>query len=273
LGTALKADATVLDVPLLECGPAPSPRDLFEGPRREENFGGAVGLCRGPSFTATELARVKALIKDHMLKTARDVSPAAVPALEARDLERFHEVDGYDHARMLSKAGRTLGEAAVREITGMSFFDYAREAFGDFYFADEEDVGYGQITFRLVRPNRMEDVGSLHRDDWFWKHYGTRRPEGIERTKMWMGVCVDGPLNGLRLAPGSHRIEAPYHVDQSGAKPAFVPEFDVGKIGLQQYAGQAGEPILFNYHTLHVGSLNRAPTSRVSIETTLMYRA
>ena len=266
------ASAIALDVPLLDCGAPRRSNDLFQGPRSEANFGGALGLCRGPSFTPAEVRRISDLIKAHMLMTAGDMSPGAVAALEATPLERFHDVENYDHARMLSKRGRILTDAAVQEIKTMSFFDFVREGFGDFYFADEEDVGYEQITFRVVRPHRSEDVGSLHRDDWFWRHHGTPHPAGVQRTKVWVGIHVDGPKNGLRLAPGSHRMDAPYRVDRDGAKVAFVPDFDLGKIGLAQFPGQPGEPILFNYHTLHVGSLNRAATSRVSIETTIMYR-
>jgi hypothetical protein len=207
-----------------------------------------------------------------MLNMAREVSPGAVAGLEAVGLERFHQVEGYDHPRMLSKQGRILTDAAVQEIKAMSFFDYAREGFGDFYLADEEEVGHEQITFRLVRPGQADDVGSLHRDAWFWDAFGTALPQGVSRTKVWAGVHVDPRLNGLRLAPGSHRLAAPYHVDQAGAKVAFVPEFDVGAIGLGLFDGAPGETVLFNYRLLHVGSLNRADTCRVSIETTIMYR-
>ncbi|MGE3866574.1 MAG: phytanoyl-CoA dioxygenase family protein [Hyphomonadaceae bacterium] len=268
-----EAEATTLDVPLLDLpGPQPAAA-LFDGPRSERNFGGAAGLHQGPAFKAAELERLKAIIKAHMIETAKAVSPGAVAALEATALDAFHTVEGYDHPRMLAKRGRILPDEAVQEIKAMSFFEYVREAFGDFYLADEEDVGHEQVTFRLVRPNKQSDVGSLHRDAWFWDHYGTPCPPGVHRTKVWMGVCVDGAANGLRLAPGSHRLAAPYRVDQSGAKVAFVPDFDIARIGLRQFAGKPGDTILFNYHTLHVGSLNRADQSRVSIETTIMYRS
>jgi hypothetical protein len=251
----------------------PAPVDgLFDGPRNESTFGGARGLARGPAFKASEVARICEIIKAHMLSVAEAVSPAAVPALAATPLERFHGVEGYDHASMLSKRGRILSDEAVQEMKAMSFFDYVRAAFGDFYLADEEDVGHEQITFRLVRPGRSEDVGSLHRDAWFWDHFGTPLPPGVSRAKVWAPICVEPALNGLRLAPGSHRIDAPYRVDASGRKVKFVPQFDVEAIGLQQFGGEAGEPILFNYKTLHVGSLNRGRHSRVSIETTIMYR-
>lgn len=257
---------------MLEDLPVLTPSTLFEGPRAEKNFGGALGLGRGPAFRPDEVARIGELIKDHMLNMAKEVSPEAVEDLEATPLQRFHEVGGYNHPKMLSKRGRILTKAAVDEIKAMSFFDFVREGFGDFYLADEEDVGHEQVTFRLVRPHQEDDVGSLHRDAWFWDTFGTSLPEGVNRTKVWTGIFVEPELNGLRLAPGSHRLPAPYRVDDSGSKIGFVPDFDITKIGLRQFGGQAGEPVLFNYHTLHVGSFNRADVSRISIETTIMYR-
>ena len=269
----LDEDITTREVPMLKDLPSPPASAVFAGARSEEAFGGLLGLARGPAFTSAEVARIRELIKSHMINVARELSPDAVEAMQATPLERFHEVEGYDHARMLSKRGRILTHDAIQEMKAMSFFDYVREAFGDFYLADEEDVGYEQITFRLVRPGRPEDVGSLHRDAWFWEHFGTPLPQGVNRTKVWVPICVEPEANGLRLAPGSHRLDAPHRVDATGRKVAFIPDFDVDRIGVQQFDGAAGEPILFNYRTLHVGSLNRGRNSRVSIETTIMYRS
>ncbi len=252
--------------------PAPA-EALFETERTEASFGGVLGLAQGPSFHPAEVLRIKEIIKQHMLKVAAEISPHAVAALEATDVDLFHKVDGYDHAAMLSKRGRILSNDMVQEIKSMSFFDYVRDAFGEFYLADEEEVGHEQITFRLVRPGRLEDVGSLHRDAWFWEQFGTALPDGVNRTKVWVPICSEPQLNSLRLAPGSHRIAAPYEVDSSGRKLTFVPKFDVRQIGLRQFNGEPGTPILFNYKTLHVGSLNRGLRSRVSIETTIMYRS
>src|SRR5262249_31790156 len=148
-----------------------------------------------------------------------------------------------------------LPKAAVDTIKQMSFFDYLRRIVGPFHLSDEEDVGHEQICFRIVRPNRREDVGSLHRDSWFWDYHGFRTPEGVGRGKVWVAVCGEPGLAGLLLAPGSHKIPAPYHTETAKGKLIFVPDFDVGYIGLQRYCGGLGEPIMFNYDTLHVGSL------------------
>lgn len=271
--TAAQQNPSLMDVPVLKESPPGTRASLFGARREEAAFGGREGLSFGPAFTPAEVARIRELIKAHMLSVAAEVSPQAVDALAVTELEQFHEVEGYDHGKMLSKRGRTLPKASVDEIKSMSFFDYVAEVFGDYYLADEEEIGQEQITFRLVRPNRREDVGSLHCDAWFWEQFGTRLPEGVSRTKVWAPICVEPSLNGLRLAPGSHLRAFPYRAENNGGKLEFVPEFDLSELDLQQYCGDVGHPVLFNYRTLHVGPLNRGTKSRVSIETTIMYRS
>jgi hypothetical protein len=258
--------------PLLLPAPATA-SELFQGPRREDMFGGEEGVRRGTRFTEAETLRIKALIKERLLYAASQLSAEAASELEKVDLTQYHTVsERYDHARMLAKSGRILSGEAVEEIKRMSFFDYVREAFGPFYLADEDQVGHEQICIRLVRPQRRSDVGSLHADYWFWEHYGWPVPTGENRTKMWTGIEVDAPRNGLMLAPGSHRSGWGYRTEDQGGKIAFVSEFDWREIGLKRFIGEPGEPVLFNYRTLHIGSLNLAEVCRVSIETTIMYR-
>ena len=271
--TLADEDIILADPPLLD-DIAPVPADLlFAGARDERTFGGATGVRQGPSFSTREVARIKALVQERLLYAASAHSQAAADDLERVGLEAYHTVsDRYDHARMLSKLGRILSADAVAEIKHMSFFDYVREAFGPFYLADEDGVGHEQVCIRLVRPGRREDVGSLHRDSWFWDHYGWPVAAGENRTKVWTGICVDAPRNGLMLAPGSHRLDFEHRTELAGGKVQFVPAFDWRDIGLRRFGGRAGDPVLFNYRTLHVGSLNRAETCRVSIETTIMYR-
>lgn len=252
--------------------PLPAPQ-LLRGARHEDAFGGDDGLRMGPAFSPAEVVRIKALVKEQLLYAAAATSQEAADALDRVELEHYHTVSAqFDHARMLSKMGRILSAEAVGEIKAMSFFAYVREAFGDYYLADEDGVGHEQITLRVVRPGRREDVGSLHRDSWFWDHYGWPVRAGENRAKVWTGICVDAPLNGLMLAPGSHLRDCGHRVDHADGKVAFTPAFDWREIGLRRFDGRPGDPILFNYKTLHVGSLNRAQTCRVSIETTIMYR-
>lgn len=269
----IQDDAAWATPPLLDDGDLAPGSALFDGPRHEDRFGGASGLRQGPRFEAAELARLRALIKERLVYAAAAFSREAADAVEGVDLERYHEVSQqFDHSRMLSKLGRVLSGEAAAEIKQMSFFRFVREVFGDFYLADEDGVGHEQVCIRVVRPDKRDDVGSLHRDSWFWDYYNWPVPAGESRTKVWTGVCVEAERNGLLLAPGSHRKPWGHRPSVEGGRVAFIPEFDWKDIGLKRFGGQAGDPILFNYKTLHMGSVNRADVCRVSIETTIMYR-
>jgi hypothetical protein len=268
-------DAVLIEPPVWQpIGPLPPEQVFFGAPRSEQAFGGSAGLLQGPSFTESELDRIRALIKLRLVENAYKMSADVASDIEAVELDNYHEVsDRYDHSRLLSKLGRILPAKSVDEIRQMSFFDYVRDAFGPFYLSDEESIGHEQICFRIVRPNRREDVGSLHRDSWFWDYYDFPVPAGKSRAKVWVPVCGKANLAGLLLAPGSHRKPAPYHTAKPDGKLTFVPDFDIDDVGLERYCGAPGAPVMFNYDTLHVGALNRASSCRVSFEITIMFDA
>ena len=252
------------------------PEDIFFGaPASEAAFCGPAGLLQGHSFTAPDLNRIRELIIARIVENAHELSSHAAADIESTDLEQYHTVsDRHDHSKLLSKLGRILPKKMVDEIKQMSFFDYVRKAFGPFYLSDEEGIGHEQICFRIVRPNRRDDVGSLHRDSWFWDYYKFPVPAGISRAKAWVPVCGMPNLAGSLLAPGSHKGAAPYRTTMVNGKLTFVPGFpDVATIGLQRYCGSpGGARDVLNHDTLHVGSLNRADSCRVSFEVTIMFQ-
>ncbi len=266
-------DYATANVPALAGVDVASAANLFGGARDETKFGGETGLRRVKPFSAIEIARIATLIKERLLVAAREQSRELVDVCTALPLERWHEIKlPYDHGALLSKRNRVLSLDATREIMKMSAFDHLRETFGDFYLYDEDEFGQEEISFRLVRPGKREDVGRLHADDWFWKFYNLNRPAGTHRVKLWTLVHGDAATAGLRLAPGSHFLNATFRSEKQGNKVIFESDVDWRTIGLRQYVGQIGEPILFNHKTLHVGSMNFGAESRVSFETTIMFR-
>lgn len=269
----VRSDVVLMEPPVLQ--PQGPLDDVFLGaPASEKAFCGEAGLLKGPAFTADEVLKIRMLIKGHLIETAHAQSPRAADAIAGVELDQYHLIsDEIDHAKLLSKKGRILPKRIVDAFKEMSFFDYLRRTMGPYYLSDEEDVGHEQVCFRIVRPNRREDVGSLHRDAWFWDHYGFHQPEGIARGKVWVAVSGDPDRAGLLLAPGSQSKPAPYRTETVNGKLGFVPDFDTETIGLQRYCGGLGEPIMFNYNTLHVGSLNRSEKCRVSFEITVMFKA
>jgi hypothetical protein len=270
---AENVDVVLLDPPpLVDIGPFP-PGDVFGGaPPSEAAFGGAAGVMQGASFKPDELARIRGLIHEQLISNAQAISPAAAALIADTPLDDYHRIgEGTSHAKLLSKLGRILSADAVAEMRGMSFFDYAREAFGPFELSDEENIGHEQICFRIVRPHRREDVGALHRDAWFWEHYGFKVPAGRSRAKVWVPVYGTPSQAGLLVAPGSHRMPSGFRTTIADGKLSFLPEIDNNELQLGRFCGSPGDPVMFNYGTLHVGSMNRGEQSRVSFEITILF--
>ena len=271
---SLQDDYTSITLPHLSGIDVGTLAELFPGKRCEEEFGGELGLRKAKAFSAPELARIAVLIKQQLVQAAAEQSPELADAFDKLPLERCHEVAvPYDHGLLLSKRNRALSQAAIREIRQMSAFDYFHEIFGEkFHVCGGESFVEDEIMFRVVRPNRREDVGTLHADDWFWRHFGQACPPGMHRAKFWTLVCGDPQTSGLRLAPRSHQLHATCQVIQQGNKLIFEPNVDWRDIDLHLYVGKVGEPLLFNNETLHVGSLNPGPHTRISFEGTIIFR-
>ena len=259
--------------PLENIGPLPAKDIFFGGPRQEAAFGGAAGLVQAPPFTAAELGRIKELIQAQLVENARAFSAEMAEVLAVTTLERYHEVaTPENHPHLLSKLGRVMSAEAVAEIKTMSPFAYIQDAFGDHYLSDEEKLGHEQICFRIVRPNIRADVGSLHRDAWFWDMHKFEVPEGWGRAKMWVSVCGEPGKANLLLAHGSHLDNTGFDTATIDGKLEFLPRTPPEEIDLRRFMGGPGAPVMFNYQTLHVGAVNKGEQSRVSFEITVMFR-
>jgi hypothetical protein len=275
------ADAVLANPPPFENLPLADKQNAFPNSARDERaFGGELGIRKGAGFSPSELRRIQQIIGEHVRSRVAALSPEAADLVSSLPLERYHEISDRvekmisekgSHASIFSKAGRILSKQDVDELKAMSVFKYLSDIFGDYYLSDEENVGHEQVCFRMVRPNRREDVGALHRDDWFWQFYGYDLPASIGRTKLWTQICGNTAEAGLILVPGSHLVPGGFDAVNKNGKLTFVSKVDPS-LPLQRFVGQLGQTVMFNYHNLHTGSINRGDTTRVSIEFTIMYQ-
>jgi hypothetical protein len=259
-----------------------SPSDFFaEKPKNEMNFGGKDGVIQGNSFSKQETARIEKLIHQHIIERIGQLSSEAGKLVAGTELENYHLIANQvcemispeaSYASLFSKGSRILAKNAVQEIKEMSFFDYLTQGFANYYLSDEENIGHEQICFRIVRPNERDDVGSLHRDRWFWEHYGFALPEGWGRAKVWTQICGDPEQSGLLLSPGSHLVDGGFKISNNSGKLMFISELDKN-LPINRFSGNLGDTVMFNYGNLHTGSLNKSSTSRVSIEITVIFKA
>lgn len=235
---------------------------------------GAAGFSTLLHLGVDELARVRALVEAHWLRVLEQHAPQHAAAFAERGLARYHELaHRIDHAALWPKASRILRAGDVAEIRQMPFMHRIAEELGEFEISDEEEVGWEEIYFRLVRPRQPDDVGPLHADRWFWDLGHGVTPPGVERIKVWGAVVCEPGRNGLRLVPGSHRRSWRYHGEERHGMLKPQIDEDESRLDIVLLSTQPGDVVVFNDALLHGGAYNAGETTRVSFEMTLFVRA
>ena len=138
------------------------------------------------------------------------------------------------------------------------------------FITDEENLGYPNVYWRIVRSNQSKDVGPVHADKWFWDLGDATIPDKYERTKTWLPLLQDNRSPSLLILPGSQKIDYSYdyRVDKSGRrKPIF--HNDIVLNSMIPAPVSTGEAIIFHDRLLHGG--RTTGSLRVSMEWTLAH--
>jgi hypothetical protein len=135
------------------------------------------------------------------------------------------------------------------------------------FITDEEELGYPNIYWRIVRSNTPTDVGSVHADAWFWDLGHGNFPKNYSRVKVWLPIEQDNANPSLLILPKSHLANYKYDYiedDQGKRRPQFLNKEIIDQLIPAQV--KTGEAIVFNDKLLHGGqSVSRV---RVSMEWT-----
>lgn len=239
----------------------------------EENFGGDTGIVRGMRLTQRDVNLILDAISQHLHKNLKKRSPQVAASLINQGLNSYHKiVDDQLHQQALSKLGRTLPKHANQEISKIQLFQYIRDLADDYEIADEEGRGYEQLCFRISRPNKPSDVGSLHCDTWFWDYHNFTLKNLHGRFKCWLQLAGDPKKSGLLLAPKSHAKKLEYEVKKTPHKLEFIQSEPFEQLDLYMFSDEIGTPVMFNHDVLHGGSINSGTTPRISIEFTVVFR-
>jgi hypothetical protein len=245
-----------------------SSSEIARSVRGEEGFTTALRLA--PS----ELARIRVLVDEQWLGVIANRAPELVAEFRGRGIGRYHELaDQLPHAEMWPKAARILPAEAATEVRAMAFMSDLDEAFGPFTVSDEDEVGWQEIYWRLVRPGQPGDMGPLHADRWFWDlGHGTTPPD-VERVKVWVALVTEPGRSGLRVVPGSHRRAWRFHGEpRHGMLKPQIDE-DEATLDARVIETEPGDAIVFHDGLLHGGAPNRGTLTRVSFEFTMFVPA
>ena len=225
-----------------------------------------------------ELDFIRRSIQEQWLYRIQIEDPKLVSKIikENISMSQYHLISMYlDHEKIWNKTSRILSSSFVDWFLKTNFIKELENEFGSFQVSDEDDLGWPNIYWRLVRPNQKKDVGPIHRDSWFWELNQTfPRPNyPFKRIKVWVPIFIELGLNGLLVEEFSQKRQDIKWVGESRhgiQKPVLLTTDE--EIDAKLVMVKEGQSIVFNDNLLHGGAINRGETSRVSIEFTIMIR-
>ncbi len=239
----------------------------------------------GPGFSTTqslskeEYAIVKTAILEQWLYRIQIANPRAVARIvrENIDIKDYHLIESMlDHGKIWTKNSRILPQSFAKWFLDSKFSQRLASYFGDFVISDEDDLGWPNIYWRLVRPMQKADLGPLHRDEWFWNlNPQYQKPDyPFKRVKVWIPIHAEPGQNGLLVEPNSHKrtdIKWDGALRHGSIKPVMLTE--AKDLFPELVISQPGQAIIFNDKLIHGGALNNGVFCRVSVEFTMLVRA
>jgi hypothetical protein len=212
------------------------------------------------------------MIREMFLARIMEFAPATYDRLAEIDLSHYHRhAHCLDHAAAWPRHVRLFSNKAIAFIQSSSLIRQLEAAFGKAVITNEVEDEAPEVVWRLVRPNRSEDVGPIHADGWFWEINRWTVPIGFRRVKIWTMVYGEPGRAGLSVVPGSHR-DGPWPHGMERRHGLDKPVFDVSVLGDRRPVlldTQPGTSVVFHDALLHGGAVTGGDQCRVSFEFTL----
>ena len=219
-----------------------------------------------PALSEKELESLRTIIRNKYIKNMEDFHTFDFHDDESKQPSNYHNLSIQNHSEIWGKQQRIFSENEVREFLNFSLFYHLKNEFSYRRVADIEGIGYPEIYWRIVRPNKAEDVSGIHADSWFFKHTNKMTNEAQKNLlKVWIPIEVFPNEGGLGVYPGSHLKTWNYDtIKKDGRiKPKLNYTPDQDKIILPL---KPGEPVIFDRNLLHFGVSHKADYTRVSME-------
>ena len=244
---------------------------------KQQVFGDS-GYSSDMKLTAAELELFRKQIHDHWLKVIDNAYPELTKEALACGIDHYHQIsDRLDHNKLWTKSNRVLPQLSVDQVKKLPFIEQLKKEFGGFSISDiydtEQRHGREEIYWRLVRPNKENDTGSLHRDSWFHGALNAGKgmfPAGTVTVKVWVPLYCEPNKSGLALVAGSHLRDWNYHIDTVNGAVKPILDEDLSKIDAKLIPTEPGNMLIFNENVLHGGVVNRGSKTRVSAEITMV---
>ncbi|HLB41626.1 MAG TPA: phytanoyl-CoA dioxygenase family protein [Gammaproteobacteria bacterium] len=239
-----------------------------------DNIHSKEGYSTRLRLNEDELGQLRQMIQMQWLYRLQLLIPESVQYFDQLGIKYYHLASHLiNHEEVWPKTSRVFPREAVAIIRNMNFFKTLQKMLGNIIISDEENFGWENIYWRLVRPG-SSDFGSLHADKWFWDlgQYGQFLDFPHERLKVWIAIYTIAGKNGLCIVPNSHlKKDWKWHVEERSGrkKPIFDDELS-GHFKCVLLPLESGQSVIFHDELLHGGAVNLAETTRVSIEFTML---
>jgi hypothetical protein len=223
-----------------------------------------------------DLLGLRRRINDQIRRILKRHDPEASCLIEDEDdpLSVYHRLGPRpEHGDTWIKTNRLLSEQDAEWFENTVSIKSLRETLEAAGISDEEQIGRSNYYWRLTRPSVEEDIGPVHRDEWFWRlnnDFG-HNLTGLKRVKVWIAIQTEQGMNGLLVQPGSHnRQDLLWEGRFAGSitKPVLKTVLDPSSMIL--LPTPPGYGVIFHDKLLHGGALNQSHLCRCSIEFTLL---
>ena len=217
----------------------------------------------------SELNIIRNFIEQQWIKKINDFDPKLSNIFKKNTIINYHKnSDKLKHAQLWPKVSRILPAENVEKITTLPFFNFLENIFGPIQISNEENICFEEMYWRLVRPNKKEDISTLHADRWFWDLSKDYTPKNKERVKVWIPLYCQ-KFNGLQFVPFSQLKKYNYNSVQKETKRK--PVFDNSKYKLKPVSAESlpKTALVFHDNMLHSGVINRSDQTRISLEFTM----
>jgi len=210
-------------------------------------------------------------IKAQYLSRVSQLYPDQVSLFEATPMNSYHTLSHLvDHVALWGdQEHRILPQKSLTKLQDLPLFRPFMESPDDFIIGDPQDLGYGELIWRIVRPRPWSDVGPLHADEWFWKTeiYPKSSPVDFARVKFWLAIVIEDGDPAFSFAPGSHLLALDFSTEERDGRLKPRLNFDPDEILQESLPGHLGHGIVFHDKLLHRGVSGNSFT-RVSLEFT-----
>ena len=172
-----------------------STKSFFEDDLNEFGYHILKNFVKESEFNII-LSSINEQYKENLLKnlSSEDIDKIQHHLKDNFSPKNYHKISHLvDHVKTWPKPKRVLPKSFYQWFVECSFMKKLRNIYEIIEITDEEKLGFGNIYWRIVRPNHQRDVGAFHRDSWFWeidkKQYLPNY--NFKRLKVWISINTE----------------------------------------------------------------------------------